>query len=142
MSQLASFFKGSDTRLGVFYPENYIIAAFPSLDCANEAAAKLRGVGFSREEAIAVSGQDLLKLMHEEESLAGQVMTAVSRFLDTEAHYCDRDVRDAKRGAAILAVYCPDERSKSVAWGLIAPADPIRARYYALSGVEHLAGES
>jgi hypothetical protein len=142
MSQLASFFKGSDTRLGVFYPENYIIATFPSLDGANQAAAKLRGAGFSTEEVIAVAGTDFVKLMQEEMTLGGILMTEVSRFLDTEANYSDRDTRDAEHGAGILAVYCADEHTKQLSWGFIAPAKPIRARYYALSGVEHLAGES
>ncbi len=142
MSQLASFFKGSDTRLGVFYPEHYIVATFSSLGRATEAGMKLRGAGFSPDEVIAVSGQDFVDLMKEETTALGVVMTEVSRFLDTEANYSDRDVKDAVHGAGILAVYCPDEHSKRAAWNLIAPAAPIRARYYALSGVEHLAGES
>src|SRR5579872_4630618 len=142
MSQLATFFKGSDTRLGVFYPESYIIATFASMSGADQAAAALRCAGFAKDEVMAVQGDDLIQLMHEEESPAGYVMTAMSRFFDTEANYSDRDVRDAEHGAAILAVYCPDEVTKRSAWGLIQPAHPIRARYYALSGVEHLAGES
>src|SRR5579872_3697848 len=141
MSQLASFFKGSDTRLGVFYPEHYILATFSSRNRAEEAGARLRRAGFSTDEVIAVSGQDLLKLMAEETTPLGIVMTELSRFLDTEANYSDRDVRDAEQGAGILAVYCGDDTSKRAAWNLIAEAGPIRARYYALSGVEHLAGE-
>ena len=142
MSQLASFFKGSDTRLGVFYPENYIIATFGSIDGANQAAAKLRGAGFAENKVRAVSGHDFLQLMKEETTPGSLVMTAISRFFDTEANYSDRDARDAAGGGAILAVYAPDERNKKAAWGLICDTKPIRARYYALSGVEHLCGES
>jgi hypothetical protein len=142
MSQLSAFFKGSDTQLGVFYPEHYIVATFDSIDRANGAAATLRRAGFSEDEVIAVSGQDLVNLMNEEMTPLGVVMTAISRFLDTEAHYSDRDVKDAKHGAATLAVYCAHDRTKRSAWKLIAPTAPIRARYYAFSGVEHLAGES
>ena len=142
MSQLASFFKGADTRLGVFYPEHYIVATFLSLDRANAAARSLRQAGLTADEVIAVSGSDFLNLMREETTPLGVVMTAISRFLDTEAHYSDRDARDARRGAAILAVYCPGERRKRSVWGMIEVLHPIRARYYAASGVEHLAGES
>jgi hypothetical protein len=34
MSQLATFFNGSDTRLGVFYPEHFLIAIFPDVEQA------------------------------------------------------------------------------------------------------------
>jgi hypothetical protein len=142
MSQLASFFKESDTRLGVFYPKNYIIATFGSIDRANQAAAKLRGAGFCSDEVLAVPGDDFIELMKEETTPGSVVMNAVSRFIDTEANYSDRDLRDAACGAAILAVYAPDQAAKKSALGLIRPAEPIRARYYALSGVEHLVGES
>jgi len=142
MSQLASFFKGSDTRLGVFYPERYIVATFPDLERASEAAAKLRGAGFTDEEVMAAPGDDFVHLMEEEKTPLGAVMTGFSRFLDTEANYSDRDTRDARHGAAILAVHCADEQQKRSAWKLIAPTQPLRARYYGLGGVEHLAGES
>ncbi len=142
MSQLLSFFKESDTRLGVFYPKNYIIATFGSMDAANAAAGKLRAAGFSNDEVLAVPGDDFLELMKEETTPGNIVMQAVSRFIDTEANYSDRDQRDAAAGAAILAVYAPDERTKKSAWASVRLAGPIRARYYALSGVEHLAGES
>ena len=142
MSQLAQFFKGSDTELGVFYPAHYIIATFRSLDGANQAAVNLRHAGIARERYIVAPGRDFVKLMNEERTLLGMVMTEVSRFIDTEANYSDRDTRDAEHGAAILAVYCADDRAKQSAWEQIAPAGPIRARYYSLGAVEHLAGET
>src|SRR5262249_16198465 len=119
MSQLASFFKGSDTRLGVFYPESYILATFGSMDRAEGAAAKLRAAGFFIVEVMAVPGDDLINLMKEKTTPVSVIMTGVSRFLDTEANYTDRDVRDAAAGAAIVAVYCPDERTKRSAWVLL-----------------------
>ena len=142
MSQLAVFFKGSDTELGVFYPAHYIIATFRNLDTAEHAAANLRRAGIARERYVVAPGRDFVDLMNEEKTLLGMVMTEVSRFIDTEAHYSDRDLKDAEHGAAILAVYCHDERAKDAAWQQIAPAQPIRARYYSLGAVEHLAGES
>ncbi len=142
MSELAKFFKGSDTELGVFYPAHYIIATFSNLREAENAKANLRHAGIDRDRVMVASGRDFVDLMNEEKTLLGMVMTEVSRFIDTEAHYSDRDLKDAERGAAILAVYCADDRSKESAWAAIAPARPIRARYYSLGAVEHLAGES
>ena len=141
MSQLATFFKGSDTELGVFYPTHYILATFRTLDLAKEAALKLRNAGFDREEYMAVPGRDFVQLIEEEKTVGGMIMTELSRFIDTEANYSDRDKRDAEHGAGILAVYCPDEHSKNLAWSQIAPVGPIRARYYLTGAVEHLKGE-
>jgi len=42
----------------------------------------------------------------------------------------------------VLAVHCPDERTKKAAWRLIAPTDPLVARHYSIGGIEHLAGET
>jgi len=145
MSQLAEFFKGSDTRLGVFYPEHALLAIFPNFEEAQKAKTKLRGVGFSEEEAVAAYGDDLTELVHQESArsgLLGTVMTELSRFLHTEAVYTDRDLARARRGAAVLAVVCPDERTKNAAWRAIATMNPLAARYYAADGIEHLAGET
>ena len=59
MSRLATFFKGSDTRLGVFYPEHALMAIFADLPKAQGAKDKLRGAGFSDNEVLVVSGADL-----------------------------------------------------------------------------------
>jgi hypothetical protein len=145
MNNLAVFFKGSDTRLGVFYPDHALIAIFPNIERAQRARGKLRGAGFSNDEALVASGEDLVDLVHEEAArngVLGYLMKALSRFLHTEAIYTDHDLKHAKQGAALLAVRCPDERTKKSAWGLIAPTDPLAARYYSFGGIEHLAGET
>jgi hypothetical protein len=145
MSRLAAFFRGTDTRLGVFYPEHSLIAIFPDFSHAQAAKARLRRAGFSDEEALAASGADLVDLIHEESDrngLLGYVIKELSRLLHTEAAYTDHDLMCAKRGAGVLAVHCPDERTKKNAWRLIAPTDPLVARYYSFGGIEHLAGET
>jgi hypothetical protein len=145
MSQLGTFFHGTDTRLGVFYPEHSLIAIFPDLGQAGAAKSKLRGAGFSDHEVLAVSGADLADLVREESAkngALGYLTKELSRFLHTEAVYTDHDLMYARRGAAVLAVHCPDERTKKVAWSIIAPTSPLTARHYSLSGIEHLAGET
>lgn len=145
MSRLAGFFKDADTRLGVFYPDHALIAIFPDIKRAQNAKGKLCGAGFSDDEALVVAGADLIDLVHEESArsgVLGYLTKKVSRFLHTEVVYTDHDLIYARRGAAVLAVHCPDERTKKTAWRLIAPTDPLAARHYSISGIEHLAGES
>ena|SRR5271154_2130379 len=145
MSRLAAFFKGADTRLGVFYPDRALIAIFPDIKRAQNAKGKLFGAGFSDDEALVAPGADLIDLIQEESArsgVLGYLIRKVSRFLHTEAVYTDHDLIYAQRGAAVLAVHCPDERTKKTAWRLIAPTDPLAARHYSISGIEHLAGET
>jgi hypothetical protein len=145
MSQLGTFFKGDDTRLGVFYPKHSLLAIFPDIGRAWSARLQLRAAGFSDDEVLAASGTDLIELDKEESAksgLHGYLMRELSRFLDTEAVYADNDLKHARQGAAVLAVHCPDETTKKSAWRIVAPTGPLMARYYALSGIEHLAGEA
>jgi hypothetical protein len=88
MSRLGAFFKGADTRLGVFYPDHALIAIFPDMRRAQNAEGKLRGAGFSGDEALAAPGADLINLVHEESArsgVLGYLIKRVSRFLHTEA---------------------------------------------------------
>jgi hypothetical protein len=145
MSRLAAFFKGADTCLGVFYPDHTLIAIFPNIKRAQNAQGKLCGAGFSDDEALVVPGTDLIELVQEESARSGvlsYLTKKVSRFLNTEVAYTDHDLMYARRGAAVLAVHCPDDRTKKTAWRLIAPTDPLAARHYSISGIEHLAGKS
>jgi hypothetical protein len=145
MSQLAAFFNGADTRLGVFYPDHALIAIFPNIKRAQNAKGKLSGAGFSDNEALVAPGADFIDLVKEESArggVLGYLIKKVSRFLHTEVVYTDHDLMYARRGAAVLAVHCPNERTKKTVWRLIAPTDPLTARYYSISGIEHLAGES
>jgi len=145
MSSLAMFLKGSDTRLGVFYPDHILLAIFPNLQGAQKGKDKLRGSGFSDDEALVAPGSDLADLIREETDRTGffgRFMITLSRFLHTEAAYTDRDLARARRGAAVLAVRCPDEHTKTEAWNAIASTDPLAARHYKAGGIEHLAGET
>ena len=93
MSTLKSFFKESDTQLGVFYPKHYLIAVFQNWAAARQAVAKLRLAGFTDDEAIAVAGEDVLELTKEETGPGNFLMQAVSRFFATEQVSHDSDLR-------------------------------------------------
>jgi len=144
MSTLASFFHGHDTHLGTFYPTHYVLAVYPSLKDAEEARRQLVAAGFPGDEVIAVPGGDMLRLCAEhvvKDGLTGAVMRKLSRIFVTEVPYSDRDVKFAEQGAGFLAVHCRDERVKERAWGHLQLTEPLAARYYAPSGLEHLVGE-
>jgi hypothetical protein len=141
MSLLTHFFKGSDTRLGVFYPNHYLIAVLLNLETAQRAAKKLRLMGFAEDEVIAVGGQDFIELSKEETGLGAFLMQALSRFFATEQKSHDSDLYLARHGAAFVAVHCPLEKTKQDAWSVLQSETPLAARYYARDGIEHLAGD-
>ena len=68
-------------------------------------------------------------------------MSELSRLLGTEATYADHDLQMARKGAGFLAVLCHDEHTKDRVWTRLESTQPLVARYYTLSGIEHLAGE-
>jgi hypothetical protein len=141
MSTLKSFFKESDTQLGVFYPKHYVIAVFRQLGTAQQVVRKLRLAGFAEDEAIAVAGEDVLELTKEETGPGNVVMEALSRFFATEQVCHDHDLDLAAQGAAFVAVHCPIPKTKDDAWSVLKPEAPLAARYYANDGIEHLAGD-
>ena len=141
MSLLSNFFKESDTQLGVFYPNHYLIAVFRNLEMAQQAVKQLRLAGFAEDEVIAVAGQDFIDLAEEETGLGSFLMQALSRFFATEQMSHDSDLDLAQHGASFTAVHCPTEKTKKEAWNVLQPEAPLAARYYANDGIEHLAGD-
>jgi hypothetical protein len=141
MSLLKDFFKGSDTRMGIFYPCHYLVAVFQDPHVAAHAVEQLWNSGFEHSDAIAVEGKDLIELSKEQTGLGGFVMQAASRFFATEQKYTDHSLELARNGAGFLAVYCPTDDLKQSAWSIVKSDDPFDARYYAAAAVEHLAGD-
>lgn len=45
MSVLSDFFKGSDTQLGVFYPRDYVICVFTSMEAAEKGRDNIAALG-------------------------------------------------------------------------------------------------
>jgi hypothetical protein len=139
-----TFFKGSDTKFGIFYQTDYLVAVFPNMGLARQAEKALGFGGFQEDDVIAVPGSEVTQFAEEHlkhTSLWGALMQQLSRMFATEEVYLDRDIKLAENGAAFLAAYCPDEKRRRLAWDLIEPFRPIVARHYALDGVEHFKGE-
>ena len=142
MSKLAAFFQGPDTQFGIFYPRNYIVAVFATWEEAHQAWENFKKAGLRDSEVLAVTGQDVVTLAEEnlrKNGLWQLLMEQVSRVMDTEVPLHDYDLELARGGASFLAVYCPSEALKDIAWQRLDGMKPIVARFYGDGGVEHLA---
>ena len=137
-NELSTLFKGSETRLRVFYPKKHIIATFPSLDNAISARYILRTAGFRSDEVRAVSGEEMLHFFRDlrmRTGLLGDLMTEFSRLIGTEASFFDRDVWEARHGAGFLAVPCLDEQEADRIRKLLTPLDPSAMQWYRMGAV-------
>jgi hypothetical protein len=144
MDTLTTFFKGHDTKFGIFYPTDYLVAIFPDKTAAERAEHALGFANFPEEDVIAVPGPEVLRFYDEhlkDTGLVQLLMQQLSRLFATEEVYLDHDVELARKGAAFLAVYTPTMERMRQAWAAIQPLHPITARRYALDGVDHLTGE-
>lgn len=125
----------------MFYPTHHLIAIFRNSAGAEVAAHKLWNADFAPSDAIATDGKAILEFDNEEAGLGNIVMQAISRYVGTEQIFADHDLEDARQGAGFLAVRCPTDELKNTAWNLIKAEGPLDARYYAVFGIEHLAGD-
>ena len=145
-SELYRFFHGYRTKLGVFYPTHYIFAAFSTFQLAKDAAEKLREVGFSRNEVVAVTAGETLRFFEEmraDVGLWGELMTTLSRFFGTEEVFADIDIAESHAGAGLLAAYCPREDEAERVRDLLEPFGPLSMQLYLPDGVRSLwAGKS
>ena|SRR5579862_7051330 len=141
MASVSSFFKESDTQLGVFYPKHYLIAVFEDPQKGIEAEQKLLAAGFAGDETRTFQGPEMIALIQGEDTVGSSVIRGLSRLLATEEVYTDHDLRLARLGASFVAVHCRGEQLKERAWRVLEAEEPEAARYYAASGIEHLAGD-
>jgi hypothetical protein len=141
---MTEIFKGSDTKFGIFYPTDYLVAVFPDMPATRRAEKALGFAGYLDEDVVAMSGDAVIRFAEEHlqnTGLWGLLMQQLSRMFATEEVYTDHDLKLAKEGAAFLAVYCPHAERRRPTWELIEPFGPLAGRHYALDGVEHFKGE-
>jgi len=138
---LTSFFRGNEISFGIFYPKQFVVAVFWSLETADKAAEALRQAGFAAHDVIAAPGSEVLDHVAElraQTGLWGQLMREMSRFFDTEANLIDQYVSWAKRGAAFVAVYSREEEDATKATEILKPFAPVAAHWYNASFVRTL----
>jgi len=142
MSSLDDFFRGSDTTLGVFYPKHCMTAVFRNYAVAGRAAQRLLASGFPTGEVIAATGREVLEFDRRETTVAGLLMSALSRFFKTEQSFADHDLEHARHAAGFLIVRCASDDTKDAAWAIVKVENPLDARYYGVGAIEHLAGDA
>lgn len=144
--ELYRFFHGYKTKFGVFYPTEYIFAAFPSFRIASDAAGKLEVAGFTKDEVVAVTDAETSRFFDEMRADAGpwgELMASFSRFLGTEEVFADIDIAESREGAGFLAVYCPEEEEAERIRNVLEPLGPLSMQLYLPDGVRSLwAGKS
>jgi hypothetical protein len=139
MSNLAQFFRDSPTSMGVFYPKDYAIITFRSYSVAQQATQTLLYAGLTPASVRFIPPNEFLAFLDEiESSLAGAVMTYLSRLTDTEAANALLDAERAKEGAAFVAVRCATPEEAQHVLGLIRQFQPMAMDHYERGGLQSL----
>lgn len=132
MSERWEFFKESDTSWGMFYPRNYIIAAFDTEAHAQQAERAMHEAGFEEEDVATASGSFVTgKLEYvDDRNWLDKIKVEIARAVGTEEGYVEDDVKHAARGGSFLFVYAPDEPSAERATHVLKRCHPTYARRY------------
>jgi hypothetical protein len=134
-------FKGRDTSWGIFYPTDYIVAIFDSLETANRAKRIMLSAGYSEDEVDAVPSEYVVADIEQGAKDAGLltgVRQQISKALGSEAEFWDEDLRFAKRGAGFLAIRCATSAEARRVVRLLQPEHPRRMRRYDQAVIEEL----
>lgn len=134
------FFKEGDTSYGVFYPEHYTVAAFADRQGADSAAEAARTAGFAAEDVRAVDGQFMVNELEtdHDKSWMDKVKTRIADAVGTETRFIELDVEHARRGAAFLFIYTPDDTDGEKAEALLRSSNALYARRYLPMAIERL----
>lgn len=145
ISKLSAFFGGAKPNWGSSIQRTISSPSFPISRTRFRRRRKLVTSGVHDEDALAAAGEEVVHFAEEsmrEKGVAGLLMVELSRVIDTEAAYSDRDLALAKQGAAFVAVHCRTEAAKIAVWKCLEPTHPSSAGYYHFGGIEHLARDT
>lgn len=135
-----SFFKHSDESFGMFYPRDYILAAFVDDAAARKAEQALRDAGFAPDDVRAADGRFVAESL-ENPADAGwfdRMKAAVADALGTETVYVDDDVAHARRGGAFVFVHAPEDDDARRATDVLRACNALYARRYLAVAIERL----
>lgn len=136
-----ALFKGHDTRFGIFYPTNYIMAVFDSYEIAIRAEQIMLSAGYSDEEVDAMPGDYIIADIEKgtkNATLIRRVEQRITRHFGSDANLWEDDLEWAKQGAGFLAVYCPTEHEAHRVLRLLSPENPKSMRRYERFVIEDL----
>jgi hypothetical protein len=134
-------FKGRDTSWGIFYPTDYLVAIFDSLETAKRARGIMLSAGYAEDEVDAVPSDYVLADIAQGMKNAGlltRVRQQISRALGAEADFWEEDSKFAKQGAGFLAVRCATAAEGKRVLRLLQPEHPKKMRRYDQAVIEEL----
>ncbi len=140
MKEHWNFFKENDTSFGLFYPLHYTVAAFDTLDRAEQARRQCLDNGFDEDDVAAVSGPFVINHLEsgKDDSWFTRLQAGIARVIGTETGFLDDDLQLARRGCAFLFVYTPGRPQVDRLHDLIRRLHPIFARRYHHAGIERI----
>lgn len=130
-------FKGSDTSFGIFYPTDYMIAVFDSMDTALLAEDRLHVAGYTDEDVQAIAGDQVksdIEARITDASWLDQLKQSFS--IGKEAYFWNEDLKWAEQGAGFLAVHCPTEGEATRIVTMMKPLHPKSMRRYRTLAIE------
>lgn len=141
MSRLLDFFDGDAESFGFFYPRNYAVLGFDTLEHAREAQKLLESAGFGERELLLASGQEVLETyrqIREDTGFWDRFKRALTKSVGTEYDYVQEDVVLAEKGGAFLVAYCPTTLEGERMRRFAARLKPALARRYTTMAIEDL----
>jgi hypothetical protein len=136
-----ALFKGHDTRFGIFYPTNYIIAVFDSYETARHAERIMLSAGYSDEEVDAMPPDYVVSDIEKgtkNATLLKRVEQRLFGHFGSDATFWEDDLEMARQGAGFLAVFCPTEHEAERVLRLLRPEKPKSMRRYERFVIEDL----
>jgi hypothetical protein len=124
----------------LFYPRNYIVAAYDSTERATEVRQLFIDNGFAADDVAAASGNFVVNQIESQQdaNFLDRMKASIAAFVGTEPGYIDDDVKLARRGGAFLFIYTPHDADAERAHGLLKRTHPIYARRYLPMAIERL----
>jgi hypothetical protein len=137
---LADFLHGAGVRFGIFYPTKHAVSVFPTLEAARAGHYALCDAGFRQSDVLVpgVEVERFLENLRAHRHLQTDLMTELSRLLDTEASLVDRYTRWAHEGSGFLVACCRTEADAEVIAALLKPFDPIAIHWFTAGYIRHL----
>ncbi len=125
--------KDGATSFGSFYPTNYVLAVFNTDTTVEQTRDALHAAGFSANDVIVASGQGVAEhdaSMHASHGVLAKLGEKWSRLYTDDAMNADALMDMARRGAAFVLAYAPDEAATTRAINALRPFSPMVFRKY------------
>ena len=142
MTTVSSFFKhDAEQSFGVFYPTTYLVATFASHDLALQAKEELEANGFPGNDVLILRGEEFIALeekAHEDASLWSRITSHISKIVGTEELHLENDLKNARAGAAFLALHCPTQECGQQIYTLLKHLAPLSMRRYSTYTIDRM----